>query len=130
MPYNTIEWRVTKMETKEYIDNRINTKINEYNTLSKHYKKCHIAMIIGIVSCILSSVLVLVLYFVLDINWLVFAGIVLNLASIFLLMFNLVCQYEKRSVELKCKAENITYEKNVYLVSNSDFSSRCERNLD
>lgn len=118
------------METKEYIQNRIDTKIREYNDLSKHYRRCHIAMVVSMAGCVLTSVLVLVLYFVLHIDWLVFAGIVLNLAGIFLLMFNLVCQYEKKSVELKGKAENLTYEKNVFLVSDTSFSSRCERNLD
>ena len=118
------------METNVYIQNRINTKINEYNDFSKHYRKCHIAMIISMTSCVLTSVVVLVLYFVLDIDWLVFAGIVLNLAGIFLLMLNLVCQYEKKSVKFKCRAENLTYEKNVFLVSDTSFSSRCERNLD
>ena len=117
----------------EYIDSRVNPKIHEFENLSKKYKKCHLGMMVGALSCLLSSVIVDGIYFIVPIIWLVLTSMILVLVSLFLFIFDSLCQFEQKSIDYKNKACTLNYEKNMYLSKEKGFKSfayRCENNMD
>lgn len=118
------------METKEYIENRINTKIREYEGLSNKYRKAHIGMMISCFCCLFASVILHVLYLILPILWFILGSIVLVVASLFLLFFDVLNGFSDKASSYKHKASMLSYEKNLYLGKSNDFedfSYRCER---
>lgn len=118
------------METKEYIENRINTKIREYDGLSKKYHRAHVGMMIALFCCLFVSVILHVLYLILPIIWFILGSVVLVLASLFLLFFDVLNSFSDRAASFKYQATMLSYEKNLYLGKENefaDFAYRCER---
>ncbi|WP_295568521.1 hypothetical protein [uncultured Holdemanella sp.] len=118
------------METKEYIENRINTKIREYEKLSSKYHKVHIGLMISCFCCLFASIVLHVLYLILPVVWFILASVVLIVASLFLFFFDVLNDYSSKSSEYKHKALMLSYEMNLYLAKESDFESlgyRCEK---
>lgn len=118
------------METKEYIENRINTKIREYDGLSKKYHRVHVGIMIACFCCLFASIILHVLYLVLPIVWFILGSIVLIVASLFLLFFDVLNGFSYKASSYKHKASMLSYEKNLYLGKKNefeDFSYRCER---
>lgn len=118
------------METKDYIQNRIHTKIHMYEGLSLKYHRCHIGLCIASVCCLLSVIVLNVLYLILPIVWFILASILMALASLFLFIFDILNQYASKSMEYKHRADMLSYEMNLYLAKELDFESlgyRCEK---
>lgn len=118
------------METKEYIENRVNTKICEYNGLSKKYHRVHVGMMIACFCCLFASIILHVLYLVLPIVWFILGSVILIVASLFLLFFDVLNGFSDKASSYKHKASMLSYEKNLYLGNTNnfeDFSYRCER---
>ena len=118
------------METQDYIQNRINTNIRHYEELSKKYHRCHIGIMIGCFSCLISVVILDVIYLILPVIWLILSACVLVLAGLFLLFFDVLNHYSSKSLEYKYKAHLLSYEKNLYLSKEKGFKGfafRCER---
>lgn len=121
------------MQTNEYIDNRINTKIREYEDVSKRYNKTHMAMMIAAIACFMVVVILNVIYIIVPVIWLILASIILTLAGIFVFLFDLLNHYEKKALEYQSKANALNYEKNLYKAKESGFKGfayRCERYMD
>ena len=117
------------METKEYIENRINTKIREYEGLSRKYHKAHIGIQIACFCCLFGCIVVNVLYLILPIVWFILSSVVLVVASLFLLFFDVLSEFSNKASSYKYKASMLSYEKNLYLGKSNDFeafSYRCE----
>ena len=52
------------METSEYIQNRINTNIRHYEELSKKYHRCHVGLLISVISCFICVIVLNVIYLI------------------------------------------------------------------
>lgn len=114
----------------EYIENRIRTKIQLFESQSKHYARCHFGMMVAGFSCLLAVIVLNVLYLILPILWLIFASIVLALSTILIFFIDVFAQFEKKSMEYKNKASALDYEKNIYESKEKGFKGfayRCEK---
>ena len=121
------------MQTNEYIENRINTKIREYEDLCKRYSRCHMAMMIAAIACFMVVVILNVIYIIVPVIWLILASIVLTLAGVFVFLFDILNHYEKKAFEYQSKADALNYEKNLYKAKENGFKGlayRCERYMD
>lgn len=118
------------METKEYIENRINTKIREYDGLSKKYHRSHLGIMIACFCCLFASIILHVLYLVLPIVWFILGSVILIVACLFLFFFDALNGFPDKASSYKHKTSMLSYEKNLYLGKKNefeDFSYRCER---
>lgn len=117
------------METKEYIENRINTKIREYEGLSRKYHKAHIGIQIACFCCLFGCIVLNVLYLILPIVWFILGSVVLVVACLFLLFFDVLNEFSNKASSYKYKGSMLSYEKNLYLGKSNNFenfSYRCE----
>lgn len=118
------------METKEYIENRINTKIREYDGLSKKYHRAHVGIMIACFCCLFTSVILHVLYLILPIVWFILGSVILIVACLFLFFFDALNEFSDKASSYKHKASMLSYEKYLYLGKSNNFevfSYRCER---
>ena len=118
------------METSDYIQNRINTNIRHYEELSKKYHRCHIGLLISVISCLICVIVLNVIYLIVPVIWLILSACILVLAGLFLLFFDVLNDYSSKSLEYKYKANLLCYEKNLYQAKESGFKGfafRCER---